>query len=143
MFADDEEVGLEESMVGGWADVALREELNVEELDTERRLVFGDAERGRFLSLLKFDIPLGLRAVVVVGEADLRVSVVFEPSAFPEDVFEEVAFAAEEVDGCVVEAAEVAGRVDLVPGSVDAVFVDVELLLSLPLADAGLDTPAA
>lgn len=118
-------------MVGVCDEAAFRAELKLEEEETERRLVFGDAERGRFLSLLRLEIPLGLRAVVVVGEADLRVSEVVAPSDLTEDV----------AGATVVEV--LAGRADLAAAGAVAVFVTAELLLSLPFAlpaaDTGLD----
>lgn len=128
--SDEEVEAFDESIVGVCDGAALRAELKLEEEETERRLVFGDAERGRFLSLLKFEIPLGLRAVVVVGEADLRVSEVVAPSDLTEDVA-----------GATVEV--LAGRADLAAAGAAAVFVAADVLLSLPFAlpaaDTGLD----
>lgn len=108
----DAEPAFDESSVGVW--FVLRMEFRWEEFETDRRLVFGDAERGLFASLLRFDMPFGLR-VVVVGEADLRCSGVPVPLsnllALTEEVwlvgggFEAVLPEEERLDGSSVSAA--------------------------------------
>lgn len=101
VVAEEEEIDFDESIVGVWLARLMRLAVGLDDVEPERKLVFGEAERGRFLSLLKFETPFGLR-VVVVGEADLLWFEALDPFSVLLGLFETI------VEGVDLDAASFA-----------------------------------